>query len=388
MIQASQATAVADIAVVGSALGACPGAEVVGVVRSLPAATEADSAPATSLQPGQVVVVPRLLPCGDCDRCRRGRVAVCAQRLVRPGRPQSIERLPVRFLLPLSPPFRSEPPPAEDLFRFAALSDALLAPYSALVRAGIGPGALCVVVGRGSRAALSVVVARALGAAAVVVSPGLAQPDRERLQAPPFDALSVLWDEAQDPAASRAQLRQIAVDAGLAPHGFCILETSGSDAGRIYALSLLSDGGTALLLDRAQPLAHVNRPANRTDSHTDWAQPTDPPSSIATPGLAMDVPVGPLLSGAALLDRAVAEGCTVLGGGSVHPDLLVELLALCDRARIDLRQLTRRIEPHEVDSVMAARRAGQGDLLTLPIVDYGQAASQAATDPSMPTGPA
>lgn len=384
MIQASQATAVADIAVVGSALGAYPGAEVVGVVRSLPAAAEADSAPATSLQPGQVVVVPRLLPCGDCDRCRRGRVAVCAQRLVRPGRPQPIERLPVRFLLPLAPPFRSEPPPAEDLFRYAALSDALLAPYSALVRAGIGPGALCVIVGRGSRAALSVVVARALGAAAVVASPGLALPDRQRLQAPPFDALSVLWDEAQDPAASRAQLRQIAIDAGLAPHGFCILETSGSDAGRIHALSLLSDGGTALLLDRAQPLARAN--------HTDQATSTDPLSSIATPiatpGLAMDVPVGPLLGGAALLDRAVAEGCTVLGGGSVHPDLLVELLALCDRARIDLRQLTRRIEPHEVDSVMAARRAGQGDLLTLPIVDYGQAASQAVTDPSTPTGPA
>lgn len=353
---------------------------MVGVVRSLPAAAEADSAPATSLQPGQVVVVPRLLPCGDCDRCRRGRVAVCAQRLARPGRPQPIERLPVRFLLPLSPPFRSEPPPAEDLFRFAALSDALLAPYSALARAGIGPGALCVVVGRGSRAALSVVVARALGAAAVVVSPGLALPDRERLQAPPFDALSVLWDEAQDPAASRAQLRQIAVDAGLAPHGFCILETSGSDAGRIHALSLLSDGGTALLLDRAQPLARAN--------HTDQATSTEPLSPIVTPGLAMDVPVGPLLGGAALLDRAVAEGCTVLGGGSVHPDLLVELLALCDRARIDLRQLTRRIEPHEVDSVMAARRAGQGDLLTLPIVDYGQTASQTATDPSTPTGPA
>jgi threonine dehydrogenase-like Zn-dependent dehydrogenase len=87
-MQASLATGVADIAVVGSALGAYPGAEIVGVVQAVPSIDDGASGSAMALQPGQVVLVPRLLPCGECDSCRRGRVAICPQRLARPRRPQ------------------------------------------------------------------------------------------------------------------------------------------------------------------------------------------------------------------------------------------------------------------------------------------------------------
>lgn len=365
MNQAAQATAVADIVVVGSALGAYPGAEIVGVIHTLTQDSEPASGPIPSLTPGQIVLVPRLLCCGECDCCRRGRVAACPQRTTRPRRPQPTERLPVRFLLPLSPPFCSSPPPTGDLFRWAALSDGLLAPYAALVRAGLGPGTLCAVLGRGARAALAAVVARAMGATTVLVSPGLHVSDRDRLLSPPFEALQVLSDEGLNAAATRAFLRDVAQQAGLPPQGFCILEASGSDGGRAYALSLLERGGTAVLLDRAQPLA---------------PEGTSPRSRDLDPHMAFELPVGPAVGGLALLDRAVAEGCQIIGGGSVHPDLLVELVVLCERARIDLRSLTRRIEPTDVDATMAARRQGQGDALLLPIVDYGLASAQPMAD--------
>lgn len=353
MTQASLATGFADIAVVGSALGAYPGAEVVGLVQALP--SEDGSTEGQALQVGQLVLVPRLLPCGECDACRRGRVAVCAQRLPRPGRPQPTERLPVRFLLPLAPPYCGLPPPEVDWFRYAAFADALLAPYAALVRAGVGPGSLCAVVGRGARAALAAVVAKAMGAATVIVSAGLSAGDQDQLLAAPFDVLSVLRDERLDAAAIRSALRGLAQGAGLPPHGICVLETSGSDAGRALAIGLLERGGTALLLDRAQPLLREE------------AAPFDREASLA-----MDLPLGPTHSSLALLDRAVAEGCQIVGGGSVHPDLLIELLALCQRAGVDLCQLTRRITPSQIDSTMADRRQGLGDLLMLPVVDYGR----------------
>jgi threonine dehydrogenase-like Zn-dependent dehydrogenase len=225
---------------------------------------------------------------------------------------------------------------------------------------------LCAVVGKGSRAALSAVVARAMGAAAVIVCPGLVDRDRDRLLSAPFEALDVLRDETEDPVATRRRLREIAATAGLPPHGLCILEASGSDAGRAYALGILEGGGAAILLDRAQPLGP---PA------------ASPPQADLGPGLAMDLPVGPAHGSLSLLDRAAAEGCQILGGGSVHPDLLIELLALCERARIDLRALTRRVSPSEMDEVMAQRRQGTGDLLTLPIVDYGPPGMQPAQDP-------
>ncbi|HRI50446.1 MAG TPA: alcohol dehydrogenase catalytic domain-containing protein, partial [Pseudomonadota bacterium] len=117
-----------ELLICGSALGAHPGAEVVGIVSAAgeSAAHLAD----------RCVIVPRLLPCGECEPCRRGRVAVCATRRPRPRHLETREVVPAGFLLPLEPPFVQAVPPADSWWWYAALSDALLAPYSGLVRVG------------------------------------------------------------------------------------------------------------------------------------------------------------------------------------------------------------------------------------------------------------
>lgn len=53
---------------------------------------------------GQAVLVPRILPCGECSCCRRGAVLTCPHRRSRPSVPQPYEVLPARYLLPLHPP--------------------------------------------------------------------------------------------------------------------------------------------------------------------------------------------------------------------------------------------------------------------------------------------
>lgn len=358
--------------VLGSALGAYPGAEVVGVVGDLAATPDAPAASSTALATGQIVVVPRLLPCGECEPCRRGRVSICAGRARRPQRPQAFEQVPARFVLPLGPPFLGTPPTVESAAPFAALCDALLAPYSGLVRAGLGPGTLCVVVGRGFRAALSAVVARAMGATVAMVAQGTPEPEAERLLAAPYSLLAVLRDESLDPAALRQELASLATGAGLPAHGLCFVETSGSDAGRALTLSLLSAGGTAVLLDRAEPCADATHAADAGDRER------------AT--LAMDLPTGPGQQSPALLAALVEQGCQIIGGGSVHPDLLVELMALCERAQIDLAGLTRTVGPEAIDAVMTARRCGTGDTLTLPVVAYPPPPAPPAPPPQ-PTSP-
>lgn len=365
----SSVAARVPVHVLGSALGAYPGAEIVGVVGAVPSVAAPASDPPVALATGQLVVVPRLLPCGECEPCRRGRVSICAGRAVRPRRPQAIEDVPARFLLPLGPPFLSSVPTVEAARSFAVLSDALLAPYTGLVRAGLGPGVLCIVVGRGFRAALATVAARAMGATVVVVAQGLPESEAERLQAAPYSAHAVVRDESLDPAAIRQALVRLATDAGLPAHGLCFVETSGSDAGRVLCLSLLSAGGTAVLLDRAEPCAAVDAPAEAESAR-----------------LAMDLPAGPGHSSAALLSPLVHEGCQIIGGGAVHPDLLVELLALCERAQIDLTQLTRPVAPTDIDAVMSERRRGGGDALTLPVVVYPPPALPTpASDESQPS---
>jgi 6-hydroxycyclohex-1-ene-1-carbonyl-CoA dehydrogenase len=188
-----------EVRVAGRALGVEPAAEIAGEVVA------AGEAAAEWL--GKQVVVPRLLPCGDCERCRRGRTASCPSR-VRRSAMGSHERVPARFLLALEGPLWPFPP--EDVWRAAALADAAAAPFAALARAGLSPGDRVAVIGDGPRAVLAAAIAKAKGGRADMV------------------------DSSQAPALSDAEI---------------VLETTGSAAGRHRALAMLADGGTAVLLD-------------------------------------------------------------------------------------------------------------------------------------------
>lgn len=82
---------------------------------------------------GRLVVVPRLLPCGECDACRRGVLLRCPAAVAPEGL-VSHRVVPSRFLLePIDVTTRS--PGA-----LLALIDALATPYAGLARAGLQPG--------------------------------------------------------------------------------------------------------------------------------------------------------------------------------------------------------------------------------------------------------
>jgi D-arabinose 1-dehydrogenase-like Zn-dependent alcohol dehydrogenase len=140
------------VAVAGAALGVDVQAEIAGTV------VEAGEAAREWM--GRRVVVPRILPCGDCAACRRGHVALCPFRAARSGL-GARETVPARWLTSVEPPLWPE---GAELWQLAALADAALAPYTALSRAGVGPGDRVVVVGDDGRARFAAAIAAAKGA--------------------------------------------------------------------------------------------------------------------------------------------------------------------------------------------------------------------------------
>src|SRR5262249_10577318 len=159
---------------------------------------------------GRRVVVPRLLPCGDCAACRRGRIAHCPTRLVRHElAPRQV--VPARWLCSVEPPLW---PADAALWQLAALSDAALAPYTAMSRAGVGPSDPVVVVGRDARARFATRLAAAQGA-------------------------KVIADDGAIPALPAPR-------APLTIEGAIVLATSARERGR--ALSLLAPAVTIVLL--------------------------------------------------------------------------------------------------------------------------------------------
>src|SRR5437868_12143487 len=99
------------VAVAGVALGVEPRAEICGRV------VQAGAAAADWV--GRRVVVPRVLPCGDCERCRRGRAATCLDRASRHGL-ATHETVPARFLCSVEPPLWPAAFDDADLWQLAA----------------------------------------------------------------------------------------------------------------------------------------------------------------------------------------------------------------------------------------------------------------------------
>jgi len=296
------------VEVSGSALGAQPGAEIAG--RVVAAGEAADE------WLGRRVVVPRLLPCGECRFCRRGNVFACPSRAARGG-VATHETVPARYLLSVEKPLDA----GDSWWRWAALADAASTPYGALVRAQVAPGDLCLVVGGGVRGRFACALARALGAHAAVLD---ADGDR-RARAIAAGARFALDGETYDADGAREALRAEARASGIESATLKVIETTGTAAGRRRALALLDAGATCALL---------------------------------SDGDGGDAP--------APVDAIAERQATVVGAAACHPDLLPELAALVVRGEVDLARETVALPFAALADALADRRAGR--LRELPIL--------------------
>jgi 6-hydroxycyclohex-1-ene-1-carbonyl-CoA dehydrogenase len=184
---------------------------------------------------GGTFIVPSVMPCGDCELCRRGRGNVCRRQKM-PGNDfhggfASHFVTPARFLCPV-------PKGTRDVEELAIVADAVSTAYQAVLRAGAGPHGMVVVVGSGGVGTFAAQSAKALGAhvAAIDVDP-------RRLAALDRYADATLDARQLDPKAIRQAVTAYEKEHGLPGHGRIVLECSGTAAGQETAYSLLTYDG-------------------------------------------------------------------------------------------------------------------------------------------------
>src|SRR3954470_15160037 len=100
---------------------------------------------------GKAVIVPAVLPCGECDLCRRGLTTICrAQKMpgndIQGGFASHIV-VPSRGLCLVDEQRLARA--GLQLWQVSVVADALTTPYQAVRRAGVTPGSLAVVIGAG-----------------------------------------------------------------------------------------------------------------------------------------------------------------------------------------------------------------------------------------------
>lgn len=212
------------------ALPLCLGHEIAGIVEQAGAGAEAWI--------GRAVVVPAVLPCGECALCRAGRENACRSQSM-PGNDfhggfASHVVVPARWLVEAG-----ALPAGLALHELAVLADAVTTPYQAAVRAGIAPGDGVVVIGAGGIGCFGVQIAAALGAAVVAVDIDDGRLERLRGRG----AAALVNTRGLDARGARAAVRDGLRQAAIPELRLKVLEMSGTPAGQELAWSLLTPAG-------------------------------------------------------------------------------------------------------------------------------------------------
>ncbi|HMK21371.1 MAG TPA: 6-hydroxycyclohex-1-ene-1-carbonyl-CoA dehydrogenase [Terriglobales bacterium] len=188
---------------------------------------------------GRLVIVPAVVPCGDCPACRSNRPTICRNQFM-PGNDgdggfATHTLVPVRGLCPVPEPL----PPGLSAELLSVVADAVTTPWEAIRRSGVGPEDVAVFVGVGGVGGFGVQIAAALGAAVIAIDI-----DSGKLElAAQHGAGWTLDSSAMSDKALKTAVRNFAKQSGRKNIGLKIFETSGTPDGQQTAFGLIDFGG-------------------------------------------------------------------------------------------------------------------------------------------------
>jgi 6-hydroxycyclohex-1-ene-1-carbonyl-CoA dehydrogenase len=187
---------------------------------------------------GKTVLVPAVLPCGECAFCKAGRGNACPNQKM-PG--NDIDGgFSTHFLVPAGPLVKLDSVPSSEVAKLSVVADAVSTAYQAVLRSGLTAGEIAVVVGAGGVGSFVAQIANALGARVIACD---IVADRLKLLAN-YGAEETIDLSTKDFKETRKTVQAFAKGVPSLHHK--IFECSGSDAGQLTAYGLLNRAATML----------------------------------------------------------------------------------------------------------------------------------------------
>jgi len=188
----------------------------------------------------KAVIIPAVMPCGNCDLCARGRGTICRDQkspgIDMHGGFASHITVPAAGLCEIDTARLAKI--GMELADASVIADALTTPYQAVVQAEVEKGDLVVVIGVGGVGGYAVQLAHAMGATVVAIDV-----DQKKLDLQlDFGASKVINAQEVHGRAVRDTIRQFAKDQNLRQTEWKIFECSGTSAGQASAFGLLTYG--------------------------------------------------------------------------------------------------------------------------------------------------
>ncbi|HEX5624528.1 MAG TPA: 6-hydroxycyclohex-1-ene-1-carbonyl-CoA dehydrogenase [Saprospiraceae bacterium] len=186
------------------------------------------------------VIVPAVLPCGECELCLTGRSNICQNQLM-PGNDfhggfASHLVVPHRYLCPV---------PEEALKHYAlaelsVIADAISTPYQVLRKSELQPGDFAIVIGVGGVGIYAALLAKTFGAKVLAVDIQDAKLELASRHGIP----AVLNVRGMDQKDIKSRVREMSNELGASKYGWKLFEMSGTKAGQELAFNLVTYAST------------------------------------------------------------------------------------------------------------------------------------------------
>lgn len=222
---------------------------------------------------GQRVIVPAVLPCGDCDFCNGGRANACPGQKM-PGNDIN-GGLASHLVVPAGPLVPISGALAEEGFdALGVVADAVSTAYQAIRRCGLGKGDVAFVVGAGGVGSFAIQIASAMGAHVVAFD---VSSDRLEM-ASTHGAHKTINVADVEPRAAKREAHRFAKSLDVASLRYRIFECSGTTAGQAQAYALLARAANLVFVGYTPLKAEVrlsNLMAFDATAHGTWGCPPD-----------------------------------------------------------------------------------------------------------------
>lgn len=190
----------------------------------------------------KAVIIPAVMPCGECDLCKRGKGTICRSQQM-PGNDiqggfASHIVVPARDLCPVDEKRLSAA--GLELADVSVVADAVTTPYQAVHQAGVTEGSLAIVIGVGGVGGYCVQMAKAFGATVVAIDI-----DQGKLDAIAEHGAAITFNAREIGGRDlKKAIGAFAKENGLPSTEWFIFECSGSKPGQESAYGLMVHGAT------------------------------------------------------------------------------------------------------------------------------------------------
>ncbi|MBC8486724.1 MAG: 6-hydroxycyclohex-1-ene-1-carbonyl-CoA dehydrogenase [Bacteroidetes bacterium] len=182
------------------------------------------------------VIIPAVLPCGECELCKRGRGNICQKQLM-PGNDfdggfASHIKVPSKFLCPISDNVLEK----YSLEQLSVIADAVTTPYQVIKKSELQPGDLAIVIGVGGVGIYGALIAKILGAKVLAIDV-----DDEKLNTAKDNGIDAILNiKGLDIKAIKGKIKEISKELGVSRFFWKIYEMSGTKAGQELGYALVS----------------------------------------------------------------------------------------------------------------------------------------------------